>query len=300
MTLFGSEILDERASTCGAGRPLPALPPRISDTTQDTPDCRFPDRGCDRNLYFGIAPCPENGASRQLGHPQFGMYRDDAGAWRVCDPHAMLRGGVLSQTAQTMALPLLLLVMTQRGVADERQMRLCLLFALLMSTSSLKLSAFSVVALVGIVALGVQLAIEMVPRLLGKPSHLGFANWHSVRRASGATSLFLLATFLLMRWAGVPTLRRLDAQLETLDVALAYLPLALSALLFLLFLYAGYVEERRYAHGPPGGFGIRSSCREDRARVQRLRDAVAPWPPHRLEKEPAMGQRAALPNQPLW
>ena len=82
---------------------------------------------------------------------------------KVCDPYAMVRGSVMQQTSMMMALPLLLLVMS-RGLSDHTS-RLCLLFALLMSTSGIKLSSFSIVGVIALVFLGLQVLAELKPWL---------------------------------------------------------------------------------------------------------------------------------------
>ena len=247
------------------------LPPRISDVTQDTPDCRFPNPGCDKNLYFGIPPCPE-GPSRTRGSASYGMSNG-----KTCDPDTMLRGSVAQQTSEMMALPLLLLVMSRRG--SDHQNRMLLLMALLMSTSYLKLSSFAIVPLIGIAFLGVQLFIELVPLLFGRPLHMttlddesGWVNWHSVGRASGALTIVGLVLFLLLRAAGWLTSPEW-AQWVVLGVTLGFA---------LLWLLAGWLEWRYTLH-PRGGFHIKPSCSDARKRVDKLRLAVtaAPAPPGR-------------------
>ena len=181
----------------------------------------------------------------------------------------------MQQTSEMMVLPLLLLVMSRRG--SDHQNRMILLMALMMSTSYLKLSAFGIVPLIGIVFLGVQLVTELLPLLFGRPLHMttlyeesGWLNWHSVGRASGALTIFGLATFLLLRAAGWLTSPEW-AQWAVLGVTLGFAA---------LWLLAGWLEWWFTLH-PRGGTHIKPSCSDARARVDKLRLAVktVPAPP---------------------
>ena len=157
-----------------------------------------------------------------------------------------------------MVLPMLLLMMSQRP--NDHQIKLFILFALLMSTSAIKVSSLAVVPLIGIVSLGAQLLLEYGPRLLGQP--LGGLERYRLRRAAGALSLVGLLAFIVMSNAGATRPPPL-------------LALGLAAVSFGLFVLASTAEWREYMRPPAPA---PAPCKEADERLAKLRARVLPVP----------------------